>query len=366
MPGEHKLARHPPSLAGCFHGFAVAGSCFLFTIKHMRHVLFLLHPETEADTAAACAAACASLRGNGVTAAVVAGADTRAVFAENAAEGHDVPVRTVRELCGGTDPAELLVVCDVPEAAAALNREGIPAIGLQHAGNADARFSGVKYIFSEPEEVPFDSYVKAWQRARGLPWDILETRRLRVRETTEDDLDALYAIYAMPDMTRYMEGLFPEKEDEARYLRDYIRNVYGLLGFGVWTVIEKESGDIVGRCGFSVREGFELVELGFLIGTRWQGQGYAKEVCRAVLRFGRDELGLDRVQALVKEGNTVSYHLLETLGFQREAVVEAEEDIYGKYYRNNGKAGAHRTPVTPARKGRFIQFLLDYTISGSG
>lgn len=280
----------------------------------MKHVLFSLNRHTPAEAFSACEEACLRFGKEGISGAVCTGDETE---------------RFLEEV---SDAEEVLIVCDDPVYLKTLQEQGHAVIALQHGGNAAEKFRGAKYLFSEPQEVDLDSYVKAWQRLRGIPWEILETKRLRLRETTPEDLDALYEIYAMPGMTAYMEGLFPDPEDEKRYLLDYIRNVYGLMGFGVWSVLEKESGRLIGRCGFSVRNGFERIELGFLIGTRWQGRGYAQEACAAALRYGSDFLGIDTVQALVREGNTVSVHVLEKLGFQKKEMVEAEDDIYGRTY----------------------------------
>lgn len=297
-------------------------------MKDMRHVIFFLNPQSPAEVFAACEEACLRLRKEGISGSVQTDGQT---------PDSGIP-DTERDM------ADTLFVCDDPARLKALQSRGCAVIALQHAKNAEERFTGAAYLFSEPEEVDTDSYVKAWQRLRGIPWDILETKRLRLRETTPEDLDALYEIYAMPGMTDYMEGLFPDPEDEKRYLTDYIRNVYGLMGFGVWTVLEKESGTLVGRCGFSVRNGFERIELGFFIGTKWQGRGYAQEACAAALRYGRDVLGIDTVQALVREGNAVSVHVLENLGFQRKQIVQAEDELYGRTYpaEKNAAPGVRR------------------------
>ena len=284
-------------------------------LPFMKRVIFSLNKQCPPDVYAACKEACRRFRSEGMEAEVWR-TGTEAEFPGGRAD----------------QSPDTLYVCDDPVCLEELQKSGLPVIALQHAGNAKERFRGVKYLFSEPDEVDTDSYVKAWQRLRGIPWDILETGRLRLRETTLDDLEALYEIYAMPGMTDYMEGLFPDPEDEKRYLRDYISNVYALLGFGVWTVLEKETGAVIGRCGFSVRNGFERIEFGFFIGTRWQGRGYAQEACSAALRYGRDVLGIETVQALVREGNEASLHVLEKLGFRKNRMVQAEESVYGRTY----------------------------------
>ena len=227
---------------------------------------------------------------------------------------------------------DTLYLTDDTELLAYLIPKELPVVALSHAYNADADLSGAAYVFSEPEEIDADSYIKAYERQMGLPWQILETKRLLIRETTVEDVDCFYEIYKDPSMTKYMEGLFANPEDEKRYMRDYIKNVYALMGFGVWTVILKETGEVIGRAGFSIRSGFDKPELGFLIGVKHQGQGYAQEALQAILTYGREILGFETVQALVKEGNEESVHILKKLGFEIEGLAKAEENIYGDSY----------------------------------
>lgn len=227
-----------------------------------------------------------------------------------------------------------LFVTDIAECAKLLTEKNFCVAALEHEENTSEKFDGIKYIFSEPEEVDFDSYLKAYQRIKGLPWNILQTKRCLIRETTVDDVDKLYKIYSEPEMTRYMEGLFSDPEDEKRYMKDYIDKVYGFMGFGVWSVIEKESNELIGRAGFSIRKGFDHPEIGFLISKSRQNMGYAKEVASAVLDYGKSVLGFCLVQALVKRGNIISINLLKKLGFKIERMVEVEEDIYGGKYLN--------------------------------
>ena len=155
------------------------------------------------------------------------------------------------ELSGTAQPEQTLLLADDPEVAAALLSDGWYVSGLQPVGS-DAPFPGVGIIFCEIDEVEPDSFVKAWQRQAGLPWHIMTTRRCLIRETTMEDLDSFYEIYSEPSMTRYMEGLYADPEDERRYLKDYIDKVYSLLGFGIWTVALRDSGTVIGRAGFSI------------------------------------------------------------------------------------------------------------------
>ncbi|MBP3278406.1 MAG: GNAT family N-acetyltransferase [Butyrivibrio sp.] len=253
------------------------------------------------------------------------------------------------------DMISTLAVCDSGQSCEKLLSDGYYVVGMKHELNPEVEFKGAKYVFSEIDNVDMDSFVKVYQRYSGEPWEILRTERLLIRETTVEDVDEFYKLYKDPSMTRFMEGLFDDPEDEKRYQRDYIKKVYGLMGFGVWTLVRREDGAVIGRAGYSVRNGFDEVELGYLVGKEYQRHGYALEACAAILDYGRDVLQFDAVQTLVKAENTVSIHMCEKLGFKKESEVEVEENIYGKEYKDGEKVALNQ-----ATFGKYIKMVRTF------
>jgi len=222
---------------------------------------------------------------------------------------------------------ESLIITDLPNAAGKYLEAGWYVAALCHEKNRGAEFPAMKYGIEDVFALEYRSYEEVYRRLAGLPLDILETKRLKVRESTIEDVEEFYRIYQEPVITRYMEGLFPQKEEEKAYMEAYIRQIYGFYGYGLWTVVLKESGRVIGRAGLSVREGYELPELGFVIEAGYQGQGYGAEVCTAILEYAREELSFEKVQALVKKENLRSKRLLARLGFLFEKrVIEKNEE----------------------------------------
>lgn len=189
-----------------------------------------------------------------------------------------------------------------------------PVLAFLHEKNREQDFSAALYACEEAWDLDADYMDKVYRRYKRLPWEILQTDRCIVRETVPEDADAFWEIYREPSVTRYTAGLFPNLKLEKQYINDYIDHVYGFYGFGVWTILQKDTNEIIGRAGFSYREGFEEPELGFLIGKLWQRQGYAEEVCRAILKYGWDELEFAKVRALVHPENEPSLGLCRKLG----------------------------------------------------
>ncbi len=208
-----------------------------------------------------------------------------------------------------------LYVTDQAKVYTAMRDQGCYVLPCLHENNREESFPGALYAVENLEEMDEESFDLAYRRFAGLPWEILTTERCIVRETTVGDVDSFYQIYAEPSITEYMENLFADRDEEIAYTKDYIEKVYAFYGYGMWTALEKESGVVIGRAGISWREGYDLPELGFVFGVPWQGQGYAYEVCSAVLAYAGETLLMDRVQALVQPGNERSLNLCKKLGF---------------------------------------------------
>lgn len=222
----------------------------------------------------------------------------------------------------------LLVITDEPAMAQKLLEQKCKVVILYHEQNREQSFPSVRYGIEDLFQLEYKSYEEAYRRLAGLPWEILQTEKLLVRESTLADVDEFYRIYKEPSITLYMENLYEDRDAERAYMKEYIDQIYGFYGYGLWTVILKETGQIIGRAGLSVREGYEFPELGFLIDAAYQRKGYGYEVCRAILQYAKEELEFEKVQALVDEKNTISLHLLEKLGFVLKKMVQESGHDY--------------------------------------
>lgn len=220
---------------------------------------------------------------------------------------------------------ELLVVTDLPAIAAYFRAKGIAVLGYLHEKNRGASFPDVLYLTEDFSGIDAEYCRLVYDRAHGIPRKILETPRCIVREIAETDLDRLYEIYEDPGITAYMEPLFEDRQEELVYTRNYITQVYAFYGFGMWIIEEKESGLIIGRAGIEQKE--ECPELGYLLAADKQGQGLAEEVCREILRYAEEELGIREIRARVQPDNVRSANLCRRLGLVSEGIV-GEYEIF--------------------------------------
>ena len=216
----------------------------------------------------------------------------------------------------------ILWLTDSEHAADKLAALQLPVIVWLHEGNRRSSFQNIRYAVEEPQELDADFFDRVYRRYADIPWDIAETARCLIRETAVEDAEAFAKIYEEPAITRYMDSFCSEVCMEREYVKEYIEKVYDFYGYGVWTVVWKETGEVIGRVGFGQEE---IPALGYMIALPWQGQGLAQEVCRAALAFAKEELGFEQVQVLIHENNLSSIRVVKKLGFSgQERLEEAD------------------------------------------
>ncbi|MBV9773193.1 MAG: GNAT family N-acetyltransferase, partial [Gemmatimonadetes bacterium] len=130
---------------------------------------------------------------------------------------------------------------------------------------------------------------------------VTETARLLLRPFTPADAPALHRIYSDPEVMRFMGPPPASVEQEEANLRAHVRNYYERLGFGLWAVVHKPTGELIGRCGLLRSEIADRTEteISYLLERGSWGQGFAVEAAGAVLEYGFRVLGLERVVAVV-------------------------------------------------------------------
>jgi RimJ/RimL family protein N-acetyltransferase len=146
---------------------------------------------------------------------------------------------------------------------------------------------------------------------------VADTGRLLIRLPENDDASAYHAIHADPDVMRWLGGTPPSSvEDELERIATR-RSMHDELGFTMWTVEEKDSGEIAGLAGlFPVElEGPDIEVAYHFRKDRW-GRGYATEAGRACIDYGFDVAGLTTIVGLVDPPNNASRRVLEKCGMK--------------------------------------------------
>jgi [ribosomal protein S5]-alanine N-acetyltransferase len=122
-----------------------------------------------------------------------------------------------------------------------------------------------------------------------------------------------------------VEKLSPEDYEIHGFIKSYLQKLQedaSLLGWGVWFVIERETGRIIGDIGFKGKPVDHAVEIGYGIIPSAQGRGYATEGVNKIIEWALSTNLASHVVAECINDNIASVKVLEKLGFERTGTNE--------------------------------------------
>ncbi|MBF5060208.1 GNAT family N-acetyltransferase [Candidatus Neptunochlamydia vexilliferae] len=147
---------------------------------------------------------------------------------------------------------------------------------------------------------------------------ILETKRLIIRDFSEEDLDALAPILGDPQVMEYSMTGPLSREDTSTCLQKRIFQHYQEHGYGLWALISKETSQLIGFAGPIHQEvdGEKCVEIGYRLAPSEWGEGLATKAVIAIRDYAIKELKLDKLIAIIEPTNIRSTRVAEKAGFK--------------------------------------------------
>lgn len=142
--------------------------------------------------------------------------------------------------------------------------------------------------------------------------EILTTDRLILRPLENRDLDRVHSWASVPANVRYMDWGPNSKEDSLAFiLTAKAGNEFGVV------LAEKEL--LIGSCGIYPKSD-GAGEIGWILHQDYWRLGYGKEIARALIAYGFETMGFQRLYAVCATDNLASYKLMESVGMKRESV----------------------------------------------
>ncbi len=138
---------------------------------------------------------------------------------------------------------------------------------------------------------------------------ILETERLYLREMEQSDFDTLCSILQDEETMYAYEGAFQAAEVQ-EWLDRQISN-YEAWGFGLWAVVLRETGEMIGQCGLTMQpwKDREVLEIGYLFCRSHWHKGYAAEAAGACKKYAFETLDAREVCSIIRDTNTASQNV---------------------------------------------------------
>lgn len=161
---------------------------------------------------------------------------------------------------------------------------------------------------------------------------IIETDRLVLREYTFEDFDCIYEILSDPEtMEHYPQ---PFDEEKVRWWIQWNIKNYAKYGYGLWAVVLKETGEMIGDCGVTIQniDGELLPEIGYHINKKYWRKGFGTEAARAVRDWAFENTKYDCLYSYMKYTNKGSYSTAIANGMKRIKEYQDERNVVSYAY----------------------------------
>lgn len=161
----------------------------------------------------------------------------------------------------------------------------------------------------------------------------IETDRLLLRRFSFDDANDMLNYWASKAEVQqmYSEPVYSTIEEVNGLIQKYIDG-YKSNDYYRWAVIEKNGKSCIGQIAYYLVDTTNhFAEIEYCIGTDFQNRGYITEAARAIIRFGFEKIGLNKIQISTKSINAPSRRVIEKCGFTYEGTLREYFYFNGRY-----------------------------------
>ena len=161
---------------------------------------------------------------------------------------------------------------------------------------------------------------------------VLHTNRLELVEIKQEHRSALYRLFTDKRVVEFYNVIPLKEEADAQKIVDMFHRVFKEQTGVRWVITEKGKDELVGIIGFnSFTKGHRSIIVYALQHEHW-GKGLITEAIQAIIKYGFEELEVNRIEAEVHPGNIGSEKVLKKLGFTHEGLLKQWMLWGGKHY----------------------------------
>ena len=156
---------------------------------------------------------------------------------------------------------------------------------------------------------------------------VLETKRMFLREMVDEDFDALSKIIFAP------KGM--AQEEYTRKWLDWCKNSYQKDHFGLYSVIYKETGEMIGTAGISMQiiDDEWKPEIGYHLRKDYHRLGLGKEMTTAIRDYFFTHFDYPEVYSYMEKDNVASYKTAESMGMKYQHLYTTKSGVVCRVYK---------------------------------
>ncbi len=165
----------------------------------------------------------------------------------------------------------------------------------------------------------------------NLPY--IDTGRLLLRKLKHSDAPDIFSYAQLPNVVQYSIGHAHQSVEESERFISNVLECYENNTAGLWAIEWKETERVVGTCGYEywLYDQYRA-EIGYSLSPEFWNKGIMSEAIKEVVKYGFEDMDLNRIEAICHCDNVASHRVLEKNGFINEAFLKQHTHSRGNFF----------------------------------
>ncbi|MFP7495261.1 GNAT family protein [Terribacillus saccharophilus] len=162
---------------------------------------------------------------------------------------------------------------------------------------------------------------------------VLETERLLLRKVTASNAADMYAYGSDPAVSEFVTWPAHQSMEDTRQFLDIILDLYESNKAVFWGIELKEEKKLIGTINYvSWQQNHHVGEIGYVLARPYWARGIMSEAAKEVIRFGFEQMELERIEAKCLIDNEGSARVMQKAGMQYEGTFRKKIYIKGQQH----------------------------------
>jgi len=163
-------------------------------------------------------------------------------------------------------------------------------------------------------------------------YPILKTNRLTLEQPRVSDIPNLIKYAGDKRVAATTQNMpHPYQEEHAIFWLNMANNGFQTQSKYIFGIRLKATDELIGGMGLHLHQGFNRAELGYWVGVPFWNKGYATEAAGAILKFGFEEIKINKIFATYLIENPASGKVMIKNGMIKEGELKEHFKKDGKY-----------------------------------
>ncbi len=161
----------------------------------------------------------------------------------------------------------------------------------------------------------------------------LETERLLLRRFTREDAQDMFEYASNSEVSKYMTWDTHQTIDDSLGYINFTLDRYEKDETGDWGIVLKENNKFIGSCGFVWVESKNFCgHIGYALSREYWNKGIMTEAAKRLVRFGFEEMNLNRIESVHYKENEASGKVMQKVGMAYEGLIRERGFVKEKFW----------------------------------